>query len=97
MRIAPFDFNDGKRAGEFHNILRNKKIEGEGITRQAIKDDCKILAQIANRNIDAYISKDKSSFSKIFSPIMKQIGLNIELIDLTIPFSTYKTELPFPK
>lgn len=95
MRIVPFDYFDGKRAGEFHNILLNNKAEWKGVDRLVIKDDCKILAQIMNRNINAYITKDKGSFSKIISPIVQQTNLSIELLDLAVPLSTYKNELPF--
>jgi len=97
MRIVPFDFFDAKRAGEFHNILLENKSALKKIDRLVIKDDCKILAQIANRNIDAYITKDRSSFSKIIAPIQKQTSLNIKLIDLETPLNNYKNEFPFPK
>lgn len=97
MRIVPFDFFDAKRAGEFHNILLTNRSGLETIDRLVIKDDCKILAQIANRNISAYITKDKSSFGKIINPILTQTSLTLELLDLAIPLNNYKNEFPFPK
>jgi predicted nucleic acid-binding protein len=97
MKIVPFDFFDGKRAGEFFKILMENKSVFEGTVRDVIKDDCKILAQIANRNIEGYITKDKSSFNKIINPILNHTHLEIELLDLAIPLSTYKNELPFPE
>ena len=97
MRIVPFDFNDAKLAGEFHQILLANKSAWAQEDRQAIKDDCKILAQITNRNIEAYITKDKNSFGTIINPIIKQANLKLELLDLSIPLNNYKNEFPFPK
>lgn len=97
MKIVPFDVFDGKRAGEFFKILMENKSVFDGTLRDVIKDDCKILAQIANRNIEGYITKDKSSFNKIINPILQHTNLDIELLDLAIPLSTYKNELPFPE
>ena len=98
MRIVPFDFEDAKTAGEYHNIIKQDKLDlsGLGINRQLIKDDCKILSQITNRKIEGYITKDKKSFSTIINPILKHSGHVLKLIDLSINFSTYKNELPFP-
>ena len=59
MRIAPFDFDDAKMAGEFHNIIKSSSIDKSTINRLVIKDDCKIISQISNRNITAYITKDR--------------------------------------
>jgi len=98
MRIVPFDFEDAKTAGEYHNIIKQDKLDlsGLGINRQLIKDDCNILSQITNRKIEGYITKDKKSFSTIINPILKHSGHVLKLIDLSINFSTYKKELPFP-
>ena len=98
MRIVPFDFDDAKTAGEYHNIIKQDKIDvtGLGINRQSIKDDCKILSQITNRQIEGYITKDKKSFSTIFDPILKHSGHQLKLIDLSINLSLFKNELPFP-
>jgi predicted nucleic acid-binding protein len=98
MRIVPFDFEDAKIAGEYHNIIKQDKLDlsGLGINRQLIKDDCKILSQITNRQIEGYITKDKKSFSTIIDPILKHSGHKLKLIDLSINLSVYKNELPFP-
>ncbi len=97
MRIAPFDFDDAKKVGEFHGIIKNSAIDKSNLNRLVIKDDCKILSQISNRNITAYITKDRESFGKIIKPIMDATGLKLELFDLAIPITNYKNELPFPK
>jgi predicted nucleic acid-binding protein len=93
VKIIPFDFFDGKTAGEFHSILINNKKQVANIERNVIKDDCKLIAQIFNRKIGAYITKDKKSFGQIFMPIQKENGLKIELLDLEIPLKEFKGEL----
>ncbi|MBL0191583.1 MAG: hypothetical protein IPQ18_09645 [Saprospiraceae bacterium] len=93
VKIAPFDFFDGKTAGEFHSIIINNKTQIATFDRNVIKDDCKLLAQICNRKISAYITKDKKSFGQIFLPIQKVKGFNIELLDLAIPLRDFKGEL----
>jgi len=93
VKIIPFDFFDGKTAGEFHSILINNKEQVADIERIVIKDDCKLIAQIFNRKIDAYISKDKKSFGQIFMPLQKEKGFNIELLDLEIPLRDFRGEL----
>jgi len=93
VKIVPFDFFDGKTAGEFHSILINNKEQVANIERNVIKDDCKLLAQIFNRKIGAYITKDNKSFGQIFIPIQKAKKFNIELLDLEIPLKDVKGEL----
>jgi predicted nucleic acid-binding protein len=93
VKIVPFDFFDGKTAGEFHAILINNKEQVANIERNVIKDDCKLLAQIFNRKIGGYITKDKKSFGQIFKPIQKAKSFNLELFDLEIPLKDIKGEL----
>lgn len=93
VKIIPFDFFDGKTAGEFHSILIDNKEQVANIERNVIKDDCKLIAQIFNRNIKGYITKDKKSFSQIIHPITQTKGFNITLLDLEIPLSEFKGEL----
>ena len=93
VKIIPFDFFDGKTAGEFHSILINKKEQVADLERNVIKDDCKLIAQIFNRNIQGYITKDKKSFGQIIQPVLQNKDFKIELLDLEIPLRDFKGEL----
>jgi predicted nucleic acid-binding protein len=93
VKIIPFDFFDGKTAGEFHSILLNHKAQAADIERNVIKDDCKLIAQLFNRNIQGYITKDRKSFGQIIAPIQASKAFAIALIDFEIPLSAYKGEL----
>jgi len=93
VKIIPFDFFDGKTAGEFHSILLNDRDIVKEIGRDVVKDDCKLIAQLFNRNIQGYITKDRKSFSKFFAPIQSSKNFQVELLDLEIPLSVFKGEL----
>lgn len=93
VKIVPFDFFDGKTAGEFHSILLKNKEQVTVLERNVIKDDCKLIAQIFNKKIGAYITKDKKSFGQIFMPIQNTKSFSIELLDLEIPLKEYRGEL----
>jgi len=96
MRIAPFDFDDAKKAGEFYNLIISEPVNRTVTNRVAIKDDCKIVSQIANRNITHYITKDRKSFKELIQPVTQAGLLNVEFIDLSVSLAEFKNELPFP-
>lgn len=93
VKIIPFDFFDGKTAGEFHSILLNHKAQVANIERNVIKDDCKLMAQLFNRKIQGYITKDRKSFNQIIAPIKSSKSFMLELLDLETPLKEYKGEL----
>ena len=93
MKIIPFDFFDGKTAGEFHSILLEQKTKVQDIDRNIVKDDCKLIAQLFNRKIEGYITKDRKSFSQIIMPIAESKGFSVELLDLSISLKESKGEL----
>jgi predicted nucleic acid-binding protein len=93
VKIIPFDFFDGKKAGECHSILINNKQQIANIERNVIKDDCKLIAQIINRKIEGYITKDRKSFGQIIQPVLQTTGYTIKLMDLEIPLKDFKGEL----
>jgi predicted nucleic acid-binding protein len=93
MKIIPFDYFDGKTAGEFHSILIEQKNKIQNIDRNIVKDDCKLIAQLYNRKIDGYITKDRKSFNQIIKPITEIKGFTIELIDFSFSLKEYKGEL----
>ena len=93
VKIVPFDYFDGKTAGEFHSILLDHKEQVANIERNVIKDDCKLIAQLFNRKIQGYITKDRKSFTQIIAPLQAIKNFNIELLDLEIPLKDFKGEL----
>ncbi len=93
VKIVPFDYFDGKTSGEFHSILLESKEQVAHFERNVIKDDCKLMAQLFNRNIQGYITKDRKSFSQIIAPLQASKGFNIELLDLQIPLKEFTGEL----
>ena len=93
MKIIPFDFFDGKTAGEFYSILLEQKNKTQAVDRNIVKDDCKLIAQLYNRKIEDYITKDRKSFSQIIKPITEIRGFSIELIDFSFSLKEYKGEL----
>lgn len=93
VKIIPFDFFDGKTAGEFHSILLGHKEQVANIDRNVIKDDCKLMAQLFNRDIHGYITKDRKSFSQIIGPIKTSKRFEIKLLDLEISVKDFKGEL----
>ena len=93
MKIIPFDYFDGKTAGEFHSILLEQKNKIRDIDRNVVKDDCKLIAQLYNRKIEGYITKDRKSFVQIIKPITEIIGFSIKVIDFSLPLNEFKGEL----
>ena len=93
MKIIPFDFFDGVLAGELHAILLKHKEVVKDIDRDTIKDDCKLVSQIVNRNIDGYITKDRKSFKQIFKPITDSKQVSIDFLDLSVSLKQFKGEL----
>lgn len=92
VRTLTFDMKDGAKAGEIWDYIHYQRL-GRDIekSRDTIKDDCKLFAQICNRGIDAFISKDRKSFSSYIQPIIKNTDLKceFEFIDLTVPPANY--------
>lgn len=93
MKIIPFDFFDGKTAGEFHSILLESRNKARDIDRNVVRDDCKLIAQLFNRKIEGYITKDRKSFGQIIKPITEIKGFSIELLDLSVSLKNLKAEL----
>lgn len=93
VKIIPFDFFDGKTAGEFHSILLDDRNLVKEIGRDVVKDDCKLIAQLYNRNIQGYITKDRKSFTKFFTPIQASKNFQTKLLDLDIPLRDFRGEL----
>lgn len=85
FQLLEFDFFDGKCSGEFLSALKNKGKFGDFGDRKVVINDIKLFAQIHNRKIDAYITKDRKSFTKMIQPLKDEFNLKFTSIDLTIP------------
>lgn len=84
FQILEFDYGDAKLSGEYFAFLKKDQDLRDNEERKVIINDLKLFAQIQNRKIDAFISKDRKALPKMISPL-KVKGLNFEFIDLTIP------------
>ena len=92
FKILPFNFFDGHTAGDFHAISKSNEVSFDRIV---IKDDCKLLAQLANNEIIAFLSTDKK-IERTVKNIQNQRAFNFQLIDFSIPLADYIGELVFP-
>jgi predicted nucleic acid-binding protein len=95
MQILPFNFFDAKIAGELRAALSATKKLGEYGERNVVINDVKILAQIFNKDIDAYITSDRKFFDTIYTPTQAKFGHTVNLIDLAEPLSKHTGMLPF--
>ena len=96
MRILTFDYFDGKKAGEFHSAILNYKENLIGLEKAVVKDDCKLIAQMHNKKIDAFVSSDNKAIGKIFTPIKQSLHLNLGFIDFRKPLSEFSGQFEFP-
>jgi predicted nucleic acid-binding protein len=87
FRLLEFDYADAKTAGSFFSELKGNDELRESEQRKVIINDIKLFAQIHNRRIDAYITKDRKSLSKMIEPLGKSHNLKFEFIDLSIPLN----------
>lgn len=94
FRLLEFDYSDAKISGEFSARLKGLKDELRKIERREIViNDIKLFAQIHNRKIDAFITKDRKSLKKIIEPLKKSHRLNFQFIDLSIPLNEWLGKL----
>lgn len=85
FRLLEFDYADAKIAGIFFAELKGNEDLRKSEQRKVIINDIKLFAQIHNRDIKAYITKDRKSLSKMIVPLKKSHNLSFEFIDLSIP------------
>ena len=85
FQILEFDYGDAKISGDYFALLKDdiqlRNIEA----RKVIINDLKLFAQIQNRGIDAFITKDRKSLPKMINPLKANRGLSFEFYDLTVP------------
>lgn len=93
FQLLEFDFFDAKYAGKFLSALKNKGKFGDFGERKVVINDIKLFAQIHNREIDAYITKDRKSFAKMIAPLKEEFNLKFKSIDLTIPVNEQLSRL----
>ncbi len=85
FQILEFDYSDAKISGDYFTILKDNKDLRENEERKVIINDLKLFAQIQNRQIDAFITKDRKALSKMIITLKESRDLNFEYLDLTIP------------
>ncbi|WP_158210747.1 PIN domain-containing protein [Myroides phaeus] len=85
FRILEFDYGDAKISGNYFALLKGDETLREVEERKVIINDLKLFAQIQNRNIDAFITKDRKALSKMILPLKEHKGLAFKYFDLTVP------------
>lgn len=85
FRILEFDYHDAKTSGKFYEILKGNEQVRANEKRNVIINDVKLFAQIYNRKIDAFITKDRKALNKMIKPLENNVGLNFKYLDLTTP------------
>ena len=71
FRLLEFDYKDAKTSGGFFAKLKGDKGLREYEPRKVIINDLKLLGQIHNREIDAFITKDKKLLKTMITPFEK--------------------------
>lgn len=87
FRLLEFDYQDAKISGDFTNELLLLKPLRDIEVRKVVINDVKLFAQIKNRKIDAYITKDRASLSKMIEHLRESHLLKFEFIDLALPLN----------
>lgn len=87
LRVVPFNFDHGKRAGEFGREVFSQKESLELPDRKIIPNDIKLFAQAdLTPRVKYFLSADRES-KKIFSLLQDRFQVNLEFIDLTTPYN----------
>lgn len=87
FKLLEFDYADAKTAGDFFAELKGNEDLRKLEQRKVIINDIKLFAQIHNRQIDGYITKDRKSLNKMIKPLEKSHNLKFEFIDLSVPLN----------
>jgi len=69
FQLLEFDYEDAKIAGRYFAYLKDSKDLREVEERKVIINDLKLFAQVQNRGIDAFISKDRKALNKMIEPL----------------------------
>lgn len=85
FQILEYDYEDAKISGDFFSYLKNDSDLRNIEERKVIINDIKLFAQVKNREIDGFITKDRKALPKIIQPLRLEKGLTFEFIDLSIP------------
>ena len=93
FHILEFDYSDAKTSGLFYSLLKDKKEVRDSFDRKVIINDIKLFAQIHNRKIDAFITKDQKALSKMIMPLNEMAAINFQYIDLSVPVNEFLGEL----
>ncbi len=87
FQLLEFDYGDAKIAGGYFAELKGNTSLREIEERKIIINDLKLFAQIQNREIDAFITKDRKALSRMIEPLKESKNLQFEYLDLTIPIN----------
>jgi hypothetical protein len=81
LNYIPFTIIDGNFAGRF--VMKKGNLDGSD--RSRVKDDFKIMAQLKNNSIDAFITGDERDAKKIFSFCKEHFYFQSKYVSLNQP------------
>ena len=87
LRVVPFNFDHGKRAGEFSRELYRKNDSLSLLDRKIISNDLKLFAQADVIPMVKYLLSGDRESKNIFKLLQEQFQVNLRFIHLSTPYN----------
>jgi len=88
LKFIDFNYSDALKAGRYTSFLK-KHTKPTKNGRSIAVNDLKLLAQLDNRKINAFVSNDQKLKVKAFDPLCNNKLLKGDFIDFTRPLNEF--------